>query len=96
MCEALRELMKEEIEEAVEKATKEAVEKATKEATEKATKEATEKAAKEAEKAIKENEQNTVLAGIKSLMENTKWTADQAMAALNVPVSDRPKYALRL
>lgn len=80
MCEALRELMKEEIEEAVEKATKEA----------------TEKAAKEAEKAIKENEQNTVLAGIKSLMENTKWTADQAMAALNVPVSDRPKYALRL
>lgn len=84
MCEALRELMKEEIEEAVEKAAKEATEKATKEATEKA------------EKAIKENEQNTVLAGIKSLMENTKWTADQAMAALNVPVSDRPKYASRL
>lgn len=92
MCEALRELMKDEIDETVEKA----VEKAVEEAVEKASKEAAEKAAIEAEKAIKENEQKTVLAGIKSLMENTKWTAEKAMAALNIPVSERSKYAARL
>lgn len=65
MCEALRELMKDEIKGAVEEATR-------------------------------ETRQNTVLASIKSLMENTQWTAEKAMAALNIPISERSKYASKL
>ena len=101
MCEALRELMNDEIEEekriAVEAATREIkeaaaieVERAAKEA-EKATKEA-EKAAKEAKNTAKE----TALANIRSLMENTKWTAEKAMTALNIPVAEHADYAARL
>lgn len=73
MCEALRELMKDEIKGAVEEAVGEAVEEAT-----------------------RETRQNTVLASIKSLMENTQWTAEKAMAALNIPISERSKYASKL
>lgn len=115
MCEALRELMKDEIEEekriAVEAATREIkeaekaakkAEKAAKEA-EKAAKEAAaievEKAAKEVEKATKEAKntaKETALANIRSLMENTKWTAEKAMTALNIPVAEHADYAARL
>ena len=108
MCEALRELMNDEIEEekriAVEAATREIreaaaieVEKAAKEA-EKATKEA-QKATKEAEKATKEAKntaKETALANIRSLMENTKWTAEKAMTALNIPAAEHAEYAARL
>lgn len=59
--------------------------------------EAVNKAAKEAaEKAARETEQNTVLADIRSLMENTKWTAEKAMTVLNIPVADQAEYAVRL
>ena len=119
MCEALRELMNDEIEEekriAVEAATREIkeaaaieVERAAK-AAEKATKEAKEaaaievaKATKEAEKATKEAREakktakETVLTDIRSLMENTKWTAEKAMTALNIPVAEHADYAARL
>lgn len=48
------------------------------------------------EEATRETRQNTVLASIKSLMENTQWTAEKAMAALNIPISERSKYASKL
>ena len=87
MCEALRDLMKDEIEEekriAVEAATREIREAAAIEV---------EKATKEAKNTAKE----TALANIRSLMENTKWTAEKAMTALNIPVAEHAEYAARL
>ena len=80
MCEALRELMKDEIEEEKRKAVEDA------------TKELKKTAAKELEEATQKAEE----ARIKSLMENMKWTAEKAMAALNIPVAERADYAARL
>lgn len=108
MCEALRELMKDEIEEekriAVEAATREIreaaaieVAKAAKETKE--AKEAKEAAAIEVAKAakeIKKTAKETVLTDIRSLMENTKWTAEKAMTALNIPAAEHADYAARL
>lgn len=45
---------------------------------------------------IEEEKQNMLLTSIKSLMENTKWTPEQAMAALNIPAAERSKYAAKL
>ena len=61
MCEALRELMKDEIEREIE----EREQKAKKEST---------------------------IGLIKNLMDSTKWTAEQAMEAMKVPVKDREQY----
>lgn len=101
MCEALRELMRDEIEEekriAVEAATRE-IKKAAAIEVEKAEREV-EKAEREAEKAAKEVERTareTVLANIRSLMENTKWTAEKAMTVLDIPVAEHANYAARL
>lgn len=57
MCEALRELMKEDLE---------------------------------------QREQETLLKTIKNLMDTTKWTAEQAMAAMKIPEADRGKYIAKL
>lgn len=73
MCEALRELMKDEIEEEKRKAVEDA------------TRELKKTTVKELEEVH-----------IKSLMENMKWTAEKAMAALNIPASERTDYAARL
>lgn len=61
MCEALRELMKEDF-----------------------------------EKQEQETRQVTLLEDIKNLMDTTKWTAEQAMAALKIPEADRGKYITKL
>ena len=61
MCEALRELMKEDF-----------------------------------EKQEQETRQITLLEDIKNLMDTTKWTAEQAMAALKIPEADRGKYITKL
>ena len=61
MCEALRELMKDEI-----------------------------------EKERQEAAQDTILENIKSLMHNLNLSAEQAMAALNIPVPNRSGYISRL
>ena len=61
MCEALRELMKEDF-----------------------------------EKQERETRQVTLLEDIKNLMDTTKWTAEQAMAALKIPEVDRGKYITKL
>lgn len=57
MCEALRELMKEDLE---------------------------------------QREQETLLKTIRNLMDTTKWTAEQAMAAMKIPEADRGKYIAKL
>ena len=80
MCEALRELMKDEIEEEKRKAVGDA------------TKKLKETAAKELEEARRKAEE----AHIKSLMKNMKWTAEKAMAALNIPAAEWADYAARL
>ena len=61
MCEALRELMKEDF-----------------------------------EKQERETRQVTLLEDIKNLMDTTKWTAEQVMAAMKIPEADRGKYIAKL
>ena len=61
MCEALRELMREEIEEEKTK-----------------------------------SRENAILVSIRNLMDSMKWTAEQAMDALKLPMNDRVKYVSKL
>ena len=61
MCEALRELMKDEIEREIEERERKA-------------------------------ERKISIELIKNLMDSTKWTAEQAMEAMKVPVKDREQY----
>lgn len=65
MCDALRDLMKEEIEEEIKE---------------------------EGNKA----RESAILTSIQNLMDSMKWTAEQAMDALKLPMDDRAKYAARL
>lgn len=48
------------------------------------------------EKQEQETRQVTLLEDIKNLMDTTKWTAEQAMAALKIPEADRGKYITKL
>lgn len=73
MCEALRQLMKDEID-----------------------KEVQERVDKEIGQKLSKNTQDTLLVSIKNLMKNTKWTAEQAMEALNIPIGERSKYISQL
>ena len=61
MCEALRELMKDEIESEIEEKTRN----------------------------VRQQERRET---IKNLMDSMKWTAEQAMEAMKVPVKDREQY----
>ena len=45
---------------------------------------------------LDEETENTVLTYLRNLMKNTKWTAEQAMAAVSIPLTDRARYASRL
>ena len=45
-----------------------------------------------AEKAVAETKKNTLVENIRSLMETTKWTAKQAMDALQVPEDKQQEY----
>jgi len=73
MCEALRDLFKDEIESEIAEREQIAAQKA---------------ARKAAQKAVQKTQQKT----IKNLMETMKWTAEQAMEAMKIPVKDREKY----
>ena len=48
---------------------------------------------KEIEQKEKETKQQTKAMDIKNLMNNTKWTIEQAMDALGVPSDQRSMYA---
>lgn len=39
---------------------------------------------------------NAILSAVRNLMDSMKWTAEQAMEAIKVPVDERGKYASRL
>ncbi len=69
MCEALRELMKDEIESEIEEKTQRAV--------------------LQVERNVRQEERRET---IKNLMDSMKWTAEQAMEAMKVPVKDREQY----
>ena len=69
MCEALRELMKDEIEREIEE---------------------------QKQQAVLETERKISIELIKNLMDSTKWTAEQAMEAMKVPVKDREQYTAGL
>ena len=69
MCEALRELMKDEIEREIEERER--------------------KAALQAEQKAKKE---STIELIRNLMDSMKWTAEQAMEAMKVPVKEREQY----
>jgi hypothetical protein len=84
MCEALRELMKDEIDREVE------------ERSEKAREEARVEAMAEARKEAKAEAREEKISLISNLMETMKLTAEQAMNALKIPAEERQLYASRL
>ncbi len=81
MCDALRKLMKEEIEEERNKGRESGM--------------AEGRAEGRVEGRV-EGRENAILASIQNLMDSMKWTAEQAMDALKLPVDDRAKYAAKL
>lgn len=45
---------------------------------------------------IEEEQQNILLRTIKNLMSNMKWTAEQAMSAMNIPAEEWGNYKAML
>lgn len=81
MCEALRELMKDEIDRSVAEAVAETREAAM---------------AEGLAQGLAEGTDNAILSAIANLMDTMKITAEQAMEAIKVPLADRSRYASRL
>ncbi len=85
MCEALRELMKDEIDQMLEEASAKAYAKAIADGM-----------AQGLEQGMAKGSDNAILSSIINLMDTMKWTAEQAMEAIKVPAADRSKFASRL
>ena len=81
MCEALRRLMKDEIAETIAETLAEETAKA--------------KAEGRAE-GMEKGMDNAILSSIANLMDTMKWTAEQAMEAIKVPLADRGRYRSQL
>ena len=81
MCEALRELMKDDIDKAVAMAVEEERARAL---------------AEGQEKGIEKGTDNAFFSSIVNLMDTMKLTAEQAMDAIKIPLADRGKYRARL
>ncbi len=77
MCEALRRLMKDDIDEMIAETLAEETAKAKAEGMEKGI-------------------DNAILSVIANLMDTMKWTAEQAMEAIKVPLDDRGRYSSQL
>ncbi len=89
MCQALRELMKDEIAEEMMAARQSGLQEGRKEG----------RLEGKLEGRLEgklEGTQETLLEAIKNLMVNAKWTAEQAMAALNIPQAERAGYRAKL
>ncbi|MCI9142617.1 MAG: hypothetical protein HFH87_08355 [Lachnospiraceae bacterium] len=85
MCEALRRLMKDEIAEILA------------EETTKAKIAGMEKGMEEGmERGMEKGMENAMLSAIANLMDTMKWTAEQAMEAIKVPLADRGRYSSQL
>ncbi|MDE7312487.1 MAG: hypothetical protein K2N87_12840 [Eubacterium sp.] len=81
MCEALKELMKDEMDKEIEIRTEKIVQEAEKKVQE------AEKKVQEAEKRVQETEKtkkNTMQSNLTNLMENTGWTREKAMQMLGI------------
>lgn len=89
MCEALRKLMKDEIADALAEAEEQGIEKGIEEEIEKGIK-------KGIEQGIEKGIDHAILSSVRNLMDTMKWTAEQAMEAIKVPLDDRGRYASRL
>ena len=50
----------------------------------------------ERKKGRESGRENAILTSIQNLMDSMKWTAEQAMDALKLPMDDRAKYAAKL
>ena len=48
------------------------------------------------EQGIEQGREESLVISIRNLMETMAWTADQAMDALKIPVSDREKLSAQL
>ena len=48
------------------------------------------------EQSIARGEERALLASIKNLMKNMKWSAEQAMTSLGIAENDQAKYAAQL
>ena len=48
------------------------------------------------EQSLARGEERALLASIKNLMKNMKWSAEQAMTALGIAENDQAKYAAQL
>lgn len=100
MCDALRNLMKEEIAEEKDRARKEGLEEGRTEGREKGLEEGRaegrEEGRKEGREEGRKEGQETLLEAIKNLMANMKWSAEQAMAAMDIPAEKRTFYKAKL
>lgn len=85
MCEALRELMKDEIAATVAEERAKALAEGQKKGIEEGI-----------EEGIEKGTDNALLSSIINLMDTMKWTAEQAMDAIKIPLADRGKYVSRL
>ena len=81
MCEALRRLMKDEIAETIAEILAE---------------ETTKAKIAGMEKGMEESMDNAMLSAIANLMDTMKWTDEQAMEAIKIPLADRGRYSSQL
>lgn len=101
MCDALRNLLKEEIAEETKKARKEGLEEGRQKGLEIGIQEGREKGIEQGrqegrEKGRQEGQRETLLETINNLMTNMKWTAEQAMAAMGIPAEKWGLYKAKL
>ncbi len=89
MCDALRDLMKEEIAEEKRKARREGLEEGREEGREAGRQEGR-------EEGRQEGREETLMEMIHNLMANMKWSEDQAMEAMNIPVEKRASLRIKI
>lgn len=89
MCEALRELMKDEFEAAIAEGQEKGMKKGMEEGMAKGME-------KGMAKGMEKGTDNAILSSVRNLMDSMKWTAEQAMDAIKVPADEREKYLSKL
>lgn len=81
MCDALRDLMREEIAEEKKRAREEGIQEGIQEGI---------------REGMREGRQEGMLVTIKNLMANMKWSAEQAMSAMSIPIEKQEFYKAKL
>ncbi|MBR1437462.1 MAG: hypothetical protein IJ587_02895, partial [Synergistaceae bacterium] len=93
MCEALRDLMKEQIEQEVEQGIKQGREQGIKQGREQGIKQGREQGIKQGRE---QGEQTSTIKAIKKMMEKMKLTAQQAMDVLDISAEEQQGYLAKL